>query len=358
LKKHLFIAGARPQYVKLAALQRAFEDFEWWHTGQHPDPAMSEGFWTPLGLKNPSKSFIYGAFGTLLDDLEIALKADPPDRVLVVGDTNSALAGALAAHRLGIPVAHVEAGLRSFDLTMPEERNRRLIDTASDLWFCTEQAAVNHLLREGAAPENVHLVGNVMIDTLILNAEFGVRNAECGIRNAEWLEQPYILATFHRPSNVDTEAGRAKLEVLLERAAAQATLIFITHPRNSALAPTLPWQDIPNSAPPIPRALFRIPHSSYHEFLSLLLGASVVLTDSGGVQDECAFLGKPCITFRANTERPVTVSCGSNVLCDDPFLAVGLLRKALNGCWGDMSVPPLWDGGSALRIVKVIESIK
>lgn len=292
---------------------------------------MSESFWTPLGLKNPSKTFVYGAFGALLDDLETALKADPPDRVLVVGDTNSALAGALAAHRLGIPIAHVEAGLRSFDMDMPEERNRRLIDTASDLFFCTEQAAVDNLLKEGVSPDKIHFVGNVMIDTL-------VANRECGIRNAELGDAPYILATFHRPSNVDTEKGRAKVEVLLQRASSQAPLIMCLHPR---LALNIDFR-IMNTR--------LLPPQSYHEFLGLLLGASVVLTDSGGVQDECAFLGKPCITFRANTERPVTVSCGSNVLCDDPFLAVGLLRKALNGSWGEMSVPPLWDGGSAFRI--------
>ena len=281
--------------------------------------------------------------------LEPVLAESGPDLVVVVGDVNSTLAGALTASKLGLQLAHVEAGLRSFDRTMPEEINRVLTDSIADLLFTTEPAANENLAREGIPGDRIHYVGNVMIDTL-----FRYRERARGSSILETLSvepRGYSLLTLHRPSNVDTEDALRPILGAVARIQAESPVVFPVHPRARArverLIGTMPTMANLRLTDPLP----------YLAFLQLMAHARCVLTDSGGIQEETTALGVPCLTLRENTERPITVSRGTNrVIGVDPDAIYTHWRRAADGQWPKGQVPELWDGQAARRIVKILLS--
>jgi UDP-N-acetylglucosamine 2-epimerase (non-hydrolysing) len=345
-----------PIVTRLGAFAGVFESILV-HTGQHYDDKLSQVFLDELGIPAPHTNLNVGS-GTharqtaaVMAAFEPVLTESRPDVLLVVGDVNSTLACALVAAKLDIPVAHVEAGLRSFDRTMPEEINRVLTDQISDLLFTTEESAAENLRREGIDPARIHFVGNVMIDTLLAHrgharqrgvpAKFGVDPGTYG------------LITLHRPSNVDDLDVFERLVDAFAAIGDEMPLLFPTHPRTR---PTL--ERSPRAAALIrERALRPIDPLGYLEFIGLMEASRVVLTDSGGVQEETTILGVPCLTLRENTERPVTLTHGTNVLVGtDPARIVAGWRE-LQRRKGTPRVPPLWDGCAAVRIVDVLRSL-
>jgi UDP-N-acetylglucosamine 2-epimerase (non-hydrolysing) len=339
-----------PLMRELAARPR-FEPFLV-HTGQHYDAAMSENFFRDLGIPEPDVNLGVGSgshgeqTGHVLIKLESLLMAQRPHAVLVVGDVNSTLAATLAAVKLHIPVAHVEAGLRSGDREMPEEINRILTDAVSTWLFTTEPAGSENLAREGVAAERVHCVGNVMIDTVLANLDRARERdtlARLGLRSGE-----YALLTLHRPSNVDDPAKLRVLMDALEAIHHEIPVVFPVHPRTSAA--------IEERLGGIPPSLHRTEPLGYLDFLRLMSDARLVLTDSGGIQEETTALGVPCLTLRENTERPVTVTEGTNTIVGgDPDRILKEARRVLSGEGKDGRVPRLWDGRAAARIVDVLE---
>lgn len=352
----LVVAGARPNFMKVAPLLRrmhARDDFDpiLVHTGQHYDAAMSEGFFRDLGIPEPDVNLGVGSgshaeqTGQVLIKIEQLIVEHRPDAVLVVGDVNSTLAATLAAVKLHVPVAHVEAGLRSGDREMPEEINRVMTDAVSTWLFVTEEAGQDNLLREGVAAERVHLVGNVMIDTLLGHLE-----------RARALDTPerlglepgrFALLTLHRPSNVDDPAKLRGLFDALERIHSELPIVFPVHPRTRAAIE----ERLGGSAP----ALWLTEPLGYLDFLRLMADARLVLTDSGGIQEETTVLGVPCLTLRENTERPVTVSEGTNTIVGgDPEVIVAEARRVLESGGKKGRTPRLWDGQAAERILDVL----
>jgi UDP-N-acetylglucosamine 2-epimerase (non-hydrolysing) len=358
--KIINIVGARPNFMKIAPLMRAYESAEGIqpllvHTGQHYDHEMSRLFFDELGIPRPDIDLEVGSGSHAAQTAEIMKRSEPvfaehaPDLVLVVGDVNSSIACALVAAKLGAKVAHVEAGLRSFDRSMPEEINRVLTDAISDLLFVTEPSGEKNLLAEGVAAERIHLVGNVMIDTLLANldkaravdaaAPFGVQAGG------------YVLLTLHRPSNVDDEATFRRLWGAIERIAERLPVIFPCHPRTRH---RLAEFDLA-SAIEANRNVHLSPPLGYLEFLGLMAEAAVVLTDSGGIQEETTILKVPCLTLRENTERPVTIECGANRLVGtDPERILSGFEQAVACDRSQVATPPLWDGHAAERIVEVL----
>jgi len=359
--KIMAVVGARPNFVKIASLARAFGrraevDFQIVHTGQHYDAALDEVFFRQLEIPPPGHHLGVGSdtpnrqIARMLSGLERVFLAELPDAVLVAGDSNSTLAGALAAVKMNIPLAHVEAGLRSGDRTMPEEINRIVTDAISDFLFVTEQAGVDHLAREGVPENKIFLTGNCMIDTLVLNRE-KVRDLPHA-RQFGLLPGKYVLATFHRPSNVDRPEGLEAMVRLLDAVSREWPVVLPLHPRTLdrlaqfGLATRL--RSINN--------IHATDAQGYIEFLDLMTHAAIVLTDSGGIQEETTFLGIPCLTLRSTTERPVTISLGTNELLPAPDAATVLakVRQAVSGKWKTGAVPPLWDGQAARRIADIL----
>ena len=355
--KILLVAGARPNFMKIAPLHRAFRQYAQVetriiHTGQHYDPLMSDVFFEQLELPAPDHHLgIHGGsqaqqVARTMLAFEPVLDAEQPDCVVVVGDVNSTLACALVTSRLGFPLAHVEAGLRSGDRSMPEEINRMLTDALSDHLFVTESAGLDNLAREGLLDRNVHLAGNCMIDSLVRFREKAARTdilARLGLPS-----KSYLLLTMHRPSNVDTLAGLEKLLALLRGAADRKTLVLPLHPRTRH---ALEKFGLLEQLAAIPH-LHLLEQQGYLAFIQLLDNAAAVLTDSGGVQEETTFLQVPCLTFRRTTERPVTVELGTNILLADldPATALQQLDEVLAGRVKPGTIPPLWDGHAAERI--------
>lgn len=351
------VAGARPNFMKIAPLMRELARrgrFETClvHTGQHYDRAMSDSFFRELGIPEPDVNLGVGSgshaqmTGQVLMAMESVLLERHPDAVVVVGDVNSTVAATLAAVKLEIPVAHVEAGLRSFDRSMPEEINRLMTDVVSQWLFTTEPSGEENLLREGVAAEKIHFVGNVMIDTLNANLE---RARELDTLERLGLEPGgYAALTLHRPSNVD-EAGRlGALFEVLEEIHRELPVVFPVHPRTRAAIERLLGGRQPELRLTEPLG--------YLDFLRLMSEARLVLTDSGGVQEETTVLGVPCLTMRENTERPVTLTDGTNVLVgSDPATIRAETRKILDGEAKKGRIPDGWDGRAAERIVDVFE---
>ena len=348
------VVGARPNFVKAAALLAAFGRWPRLrttlvHTGQHYDPALSGDFVRELGLPQPEVHLRVGSgshavqTARILVRLERWLRGRRVDRLIVVGDVNSTLAAALVGAKLRIPVDHVEAGLRSGDRGMPEETNRIVTDSVASLLFVSEPAGVENLRHEGHAPSSIHHVGNVMIDSL---ARFLPRSRERAAWRDESLEPgAYGVVTLHRPSNVDDPARLAALYEALGRIARQLPLVFPAHPRTPR----------PDPAPPGLRVRDPL---HYLEFLSLVSGCRLVITDSGGIQEEATFLGIPCLTLRDTTERPITVEQGTNTLVGpDPGRLVSLAEDVIAGRYKTGSVPPLWDGHAAERIAEVLSAV-
>ncbi len=352
----MVVAGARPNFMKVAPILRELEGRPELrvfliHTGQHYDEAMSTGFFRDLGIAEPDLNLAVGS-GThgemtaeVLRRVEPVLAERRPGALLVVGDVNSTLAATLAASKLGVPVAHVEAGLRSFDRDMPEEINRVLTDAISDWLFVTEPSGRENLLREGVPEARIHLVGNVMIDTLLANRE-KARGSDV-LERLGLEEGGYAALTLHRPSNVDDPDQLASLFALFEEIHRELPVVFPIHPRTRAAIE----KQLGGRAPGIQL----IDPLGYLDFLRLMADARLVLTDSGGVQEETTVLGVPCLTLRENTERPVTVTQGTNqIVGRDPDTIRAEVRKILDGEGKQGRIPDLWDGGAAARIVDVL----
>jgi len=358
-QKVLAVVGTRPNFMKVApvlaeldARPQAFETVLV-HTGQHYDPVMSEIFFEQLGIAPPAHMLEVGAgshavqTGRVMERLEPVLMSEQPDVVLIPGDVNSTLAAALVAAKLGIPLGHIEAGLRSFDRSMPEEINRLVADRLSDLLFTHSPEAEDHLLAEGAGREAIHYVGNTMIDTLMaMRARIDAAQAAHGhgLQAGE-----YLLVTLHRPALVDgPQLGEAVAG--LERISRELPVVFPAHPRTRKAMETLGLR-------PDRERVRLLDPLSYLDFLSLLSDAAGVLTDSGGIQEEATFLSVPCFTLRENTERPVTISLGTNTLLGlDPGRIVEVPDLIVAGRDGETTVPTLWDGEASARIADVLES--
>jgi UDP-N-acetylglucosamine 2-epimerase (non-hydrolysing) len=346
------VLGARPNFVKAAPVIAALAALGWEqrvvHTGQHYDERMSDIFFRQLGLPEPDVNLGVGSgphgqmTAGILAGMEREFTASPPGAAVVYGDVNSTVAAALAGVKLGVPLAHVEAGLRSFDETMPEEWNRRLTDQMCGLLFATSPEAVGYLAREGRPVSSVHLVGNPMIDTLLANLD--AFDPGYG-REAFGLRGPYVVATLHRPANVDSPATAAALVRALHEAAESAEVIIPLHPRGRA---TLTAAGLDRS----PRVRVTEP-LGYIEFMSLVRGAAAVVTDSGGVQEEATLLRVPCLTLRPSTERPVTITHGSNRLVTRDGLAAAVRKAVSDGPYSG-ELPPLWDGHAGPRIARIL----
>jgi UDP-N-acetylglucosamine 2-epimerase (non-hydrolysing) len=354
------VVGARPNFMKAAPIHRAFLDLgvahQLVHTGQHYDEAMSRVFFEELALPRPAVDLGVRS-GThaeqtaaVMVGLERHFLAHPPRAVLVVGDVNSTLAAALVAAKLGIFCAHVEAGLRSHDWTMPEEINRVVTDSVADLLLTPSPDADENLRREGCPPESIERVGNVMIDSLVRHLP---RARELGVAGRLGLAGDYAVLTLHRPANVD----RPKvLDGIMEAIAAIADrlpVIFPVHPRTRRRLDAGAGASRFFSHP----AVRTLEPMGYLDFLSLTAGARLVLTDSGGLQEETTYLGIPCLTLRSNTERPVTVTVGTNVIVGaDPQAIRREAERALLDGARPRVIPELWDGRAAGRIVRAVTS--
>ncbi len=345
----IHIVGARPNFIKaapvVAALSAAGADQQLIHTGQHYDRRMSEVFFEELGLPQPDLNLGVGSgshgaqTAALLVAMEKTFGQAAPDRVIVYGDVNSTLAAALTCAKLGIPIAHVEAGLRSFDETMPEEINRRVTDILSDPLYVTAPEGEQNLAREGISGDRVVFVGNPMIDTLLVNLD---RFDPVPVQRQLGVKPPYAVATLHRPANVDTTEAAAALIDALRAATARLPLVLPLHPRGKARLESAGLADVPD--------LHVVEPLGYIDFISLVRGASVVITDSGGIQEETTVLDVPCLTMRPNTERPITLTAGTNRL-----VTPGSLGDALDGALAGAQRrigggPPGWDGHAGERI--------
>ena len=344
------VLGARPNFVKAAPVIAALPGRQHViHTGQHYDERMSEVFFRDLGLPEPDVNLGVGSgshaaqTAAIMIALENEFIERSPELVMVYGDVNSTIAAALVAAKLQIPVAHVEAGLRSFDMTMPEEVNRRLVDQLSTLLFVTSPEAVGHLANEGVAVDRVHFVGNPMIDTLLTHLDAFDTEA---VRAAHGLPDRYIVATLHRPANVDDPEIAAGLVKRLHEIADLADVVMPVHPRGRRTLTEAGLDDHPR--------VHLLEPLGYVDFVAAVRGAVAVVTDSGGVQEETTILGVPCLTVRPNTERPITITHGTNRLVTADEL-VPAVTDALATVRGDHDTPPLWDGNAGRRIARVVE---
>lgn len=352
----LAVAGARPNFMKIAPLLRELRTREGVeaflvHTGQHYDAAMSESFFEELGIAPPDANLGVGSGSHAAMTAEVLRRIEPileeqrPDALLVVGDVNSTIAASLAAVKLGVPVAHVEAGLRSFDRGMPEEINRVLTDAISQWLFVTEPSGEENLRREGVQAERIHFVGNVMIDTLLAHLERARKRDTLDRLGLE--REGYGVLTLHRPSNVDDPGQLQGLFQVLEDIHEEIPVVFPVHPRTQAAIQR-------GLSGRRPRLMLTEP-LGYLDFLRLMADARLVLTDSGGIQEETTVLGVPCLTLRENTERPVTVSQGTNrVVGTDPATIRAEARKILAGDVKRGATPERWDGRAAERIADVL----
>ncbi|MEM3658727.1 MAG: UDP-N-acetylglucosamine 2-epimerase (non-hydrolyzing) [Candidatus Hadarchaeum sp.] len=360
----LHVVGARPNFMKVSPIMREMAKYPQKfnqilvHTGQHYDDEMSQVFFDELDLPRPDVYLGVGSGSHAEQTAKVMLAFEPvlleqkPDIVLVVGDVNSTLACALVCSKLGVKVAHVEAGLRSFDRTMPEEINRVLTDQIADLLFTTERSANENLLREGVAQDKIYFVGNVMIDSLLRNKE---RALALDILNRYDLKpRAFALLTLHRPSNVDVPDVLAGIIDALEEIQSRLPIIFPAHPRTMRRIQEFGLEG------KIARMsnLRVIKPLGYLEFLNLMANARLVLTDSGGIQEETTILGIPCLTLRDNTERPVTILQGTNTLVGtDPGRIVAEAFNVLSGRAKVGRMPELWDGHASERIVGILKEL-
>ena len=355
--KILNIVGARPNFMKIAPIMRAMNDDERFdpvlvHTGQHYDENLSRVFFDELGIPQPALNLGVGSgsreeqIAKVREAFAPVVDAQQPSAVLVVGDVNSTIACASVAHEKNCTVIHVEAGLRSFDATMPEEVNRIATDEISDFLFVTEKSGMLNLQREGVAGERF-LIGNVMIDTLIANLERARHSPVLG--DLKLTAGDYMVATFHRPSNVDTKQALQRLLAMLQGVTRRLPLVLPLHPRTRA---SMTHHGLMNQLSAIAQ-LRVVEPLGYLDFLALVSHSKGVVTDSGGIQEETTYLQVPCLTMRTNTERPITVELGSNELIGEDlerlFAAVDEIQA---GTFKRGAIPELWDGHTAERIVR------
>ena len=356
--KLVIVAGARPNFMKVAPIMWEISRRPGLvgylvHTGQHYDQKMSQLFFEQLKIPKPDVDLGVGSGSHAVQTAEVMKRFEPvlldqrPDVVVVVGDVNSTLACALTAVKLGIPVAHVEAGLRSFDRTMPEEINRILTDAISQWLFVSEPSGMENLIGEGVTADRLFFVGNVMIDTLLHCREISERSTI--LESLGLKKMGYAVLTLHRPANVDDPAVFQGLLKALQRLQGELPIIFPVHPRTRRVLDAHDFASMPN--------LKVIDPLGYLEFMKLLSHARLVLTDSGGIQEETTVLGVPCLTMRNNTERPVTVTEGTNTMVGlDPerIISCGLRSLAVTLTKG--RVPDLWDGKAAARVLDVLQN--
>lgn len=358
--KIISVVGARPNFMKIAPIIKELSKFPniehiLVHTGQHYDYAMSGSFFKELGIPKPDVNLEIGPashaeqVGLIMIKLEKVLKREKPDVVLVVGDVNSTMATSLVAAKLLIPIAHIEAGLRSFDRAMPEEINRVVTDSVSDSFFTTCKDANRNLQKEGVPRSRIYLVGNVMIDTLLQHVK---KARESNVMRRLGLhEKPYALVTLHRPSNVDDKTVLVRIISALTKIQKRVTVVFPIHPRTKKrlkhIMTSDKWAEAKNIilTEPLP----------YYDFLNLMSNSKFVITDSGGIQEETTALKIPCLTIRQNTERPITVAEGTNILVGtDEKRIVCASFKILEGNGKNGRCPKLWDGKAARRIAEVL----
>jgi len=364
--KVLCVVGARPNFMKIAPLMQVFrsrgQQFEatLLHTGQHYDEAMKAAIFRQLSIPEPDIDLEVGSGSHTQQTAEIMLRFETqlnrllPDVVLVVGDVNSTIACALVAVKQGVPVVHVEAGLRSFDRDMPEEVNRVLTDQISDLLFTTEPEGHENLLREGVSDERIQFVGNVMIDTLLANRDKAVPAqqtlAQFGANFSP--DEGYAVLTLHRPSNVDDPVVLKRLVGVLADISSSVPLVFPVHPRTEQRISEAGLDNVIGNA-----NILRTPPLGYLQLLGLMANARVVLSDSGGIQEETTALGVPCVTLRENTERPITVSQGTNTIVGTDIQAIRACVEEVLTTGGKAGrIPELWDGRAADRIADTMYS--
>jgi UDP-N-acetylglucosamine 2-epimerase (non-hydrolysing) len=355
------VCAARPNFMKIAPLYHALKKEAWAkpfivHTGQHYDIDMSDAFFRDLGIPKPDINLEVGSGSHAEQTARVMMAFEPvciqekPDWVIVVGDVNSTMACALVASKLGIKVAHVEAGLRSFDRTMPEEINRIVTDSIADLLFTPSEDGDANLMREGIPKEKIKRVGNIMIDTLAANLE-KARQIKPGDRFGV-KEKNYIFVTLHRPSNVDDKPSLSVIIDRLVKLAEKMPVIFAMHPRTKKNLQQFGIDNAINCS-----VLIISSPLGYHETIGLVDKARFVLTDSGGLQEETTFLGIPCLTLRQNTERPITITNGTNKLTSLEILEQDV-TDLLNGRDKKRAIPELWDGQTAERIIKILKDMK
>jgi UDP-N-acetylglucosamine 2-epimerase (non-hydrolysing) len=353
--KYLIVAGARPNFMKVAPILRAFMTRKMesdahvllLHTGQHYSRNMSDDFFRDLGMREPDINLEVGSGSHADQTARIMIAFEPvclehrPDWVIVVGDVNSTVACALTAKKLGVQVAHVEAGLRSRDMSMPEEINRLCTDAISDLLFTTDLGALENLRNEGVANEKIHFVGNTMIDTLEQQID---RARDLPLPDG-LIEAQYAVLTLHRPANVDSPDRLGSIFGAINTIASRIPVVFPVHPRTALRLAGLELHPSIQIIEPM----------SYLHFLGLVAHSRMVLTDSGGIQEETTVLGIPCITMRPNTERPITCEIGTNVLVGtDPLRIVREATSILDGQARVGTIPEKWDGHAARRIVDIL----
>jgi len=353
------IVGARPNFMKIAPIHRKMQRSDFFnpilvHTGQHYDEKMSKTFFVELEMPEPD---IYLGVGSgshaeqtaaVMVKIEKYLQQEKPDVVVVVGDVNSTIAASLTAVKLGIKVAHVEAGLRSNDRTMPEEINRILTDSISEYLFVTEQSGYDNLIREGIAKEKIFFVGNVMIDSLIEHLE---KASELNTLEEYGTADDFALMTLHRPSNVDNKNVLSQIFSALSEIQADLPVIFPIHPRTEKMLHHFGLEETVASM----KNLHILQPLGYLPFLNLMSRAKLLLTDSGGIQEETTYLKIPCLTLRENTERPITIELGTNQLVGvEPENILKGYNKAMNGSFQNSQIPPLWDGNASQRILEIL----
>ena len=358
--KIINVVGARPNFMKIAPIQREMAKYDniqpvLVHTGQHYDERMSKLFFDDLQLPKPD---IYldvrsGSHAVqtakVMMAFEEVLQREKPDLVIVVGDVNSTAACSMVAAKMNTKIAHVEAGLRSFDRRMPEEINRLVTDVLSDFLFVTEKSGLENLKHEGIDDAKVHFVGHVMIDSLIYFEPMAAKSLI--LENMGLQPREYGVITLHRPSNVDNKENFLKLLNAFEVIEKKIPLIFPIHPRSQKMIDQLGLREKVEKM----HNLRLTEPLGYLDFMRLLHNAKLVLTDSGGIQEETTYLGIPCITMRENTERPITVEVGTNVLVGtDTELIIEEAQKVLDGKGKNGDIPPLWDGKAAERIIRIL----
>lgn len=362
--KPMLVVGARPNFMKIAPLwwgmHQLYTDFEpvILHTGQHYDFEMSKVFFEDLDLPEPDYFLGVGSgthaeqTGRIMIEFEQVIQNEGPDLVVVFGDVNSTLACSITAKKLLIPVAHVEAGLRSFDMTMPEETNRKVTDAISDILFTPSKDGDENLFREGVEKKRIHFVGNIMIDSLISILERMDPSYEDEVFQRFGLQRNhYVLVTLHRPSNVDDRANLYKIMNFLNTLSVKIPVIFPVHPRTQNGINRFKQPFVRNEA------LKMLEPLRYKEFISLEKYAKLVLTDSGGIQEETTYLNVPCLTLRPNTERPITISQGTNELVSMSNTDEKI-ELILSGNWKQGSIPEFWDGKTAQRIIQILQRME
>lgn len=359
--KVLLIAGARPNFMKIAPIYRAAKAdtdaiCKIIHTGQHYDFEMSQAFFDDLNLPAPDYYLEAGSGAHAVQTAKVMVafeevcSKERPDWVVVVGDVNSTLACSIVAKKLLIRVAHVEAGLRSFDWTMPEEINRIVTDSIADCFFVTEKSAIQNLRREGKKADQIHLVGNVMIDNLFHQLDKLKDDSveSFSTYNLKMTNMPFLFLTLHRPSNVDDQATFGGIAEALNEIASERPIFFPVHPRTRKM---LEKFDIKLSI-----NIKQLPPLGFREAVFLWKDAEMVLTDSGGLQEETTALGVPCLTLRENTERPITIKMGSNVLAGTRRESILKAYRSVKKKGRVASPPPFWDGLAAERIWKILKT--